>query len=182
MRTRGRSSAAQTSAGSRFLAEKGKTGWEQKLQFDEAVRNWVNGATFEGGQPKTDPVSGKTYWEHDVFYDTRNEPDTISPEFWRLVHVFRTSSALSDCTRGFAERGTYAARVGLHPPEIEVLSAGTLAPEVTRCLDARLRQAVAPALQETRTGTFPGAVAYVELVSPPADARPRPTPPPARPG
>jgi hypothetical protein len=145
--------------------------WQQPFQNDPDLRRWVREAQFAVGTPKTDPVSGETYVENQVHIGVRDEPDVLSPELWRLVQAFRTSSALSDCTRGYAERGSYKARVDLGSQAISVTSAGSLSTRAAgRCLEERLRAALGrfSGGTEVEGCTDCGAVAFVELVSPPA--------------
>ncbi|MBI5068935.1 MAG: hypothetical protein HZB56_11915 [Deltaproteobacteria bacterium] len=144
--------------------------WQQPFQGDADFRRWVRGLQLAVGTPRTDPLSGETYVESQIHLEVRDEPDVLSPELWRLVQAFKSSSALADCTGGYAEKGSYQARVDLGTQGIAVASAGSLATGAAgRCLEDRLRAAVAPLAGGSAAGcTDCGAVAFVELVSPPA--------------
>jgi hypothetical protein len=99
---------------------------------------------FHAGRAKTDPVSGATVSESDVYLDVRDAPDAVMPELRRRLAAFKASSALSDCTGGFAAHGEARFTVRLDGDGLAVVPAGSLAgTPAGRCLEDRLRAALA---------------------------------------
>lgn len=147
--------------------------WMQKMQTDRELRSWVDfglGMAFGGSAPGYDASTREGTWEHEVYMGVRNEvepPDEIGPKLRLLTADLERSEMLDLCTRGYSEKGTFAAQISLDPTGLSFRFGGTLVPtDAGACLADRIR-----ALASERLGRENPKTQYMSMArftSPPA--------------